>query len=176
MADRFRVLVVEDDRSQADQARQVIKANAVARGIEVVLGFAYDGRSAFHKLFDNGVASSEYAGVLTDIMMPYEQGSERYGQIEPCGIGVASMCYASLVPCVIVTQGYHHGDRYQWICDWQRQLGLPEIVDTGDDYSKDSDKPKNWAYAWGMLLAHMTVGEIRRLDHHKYKPYLPKTE
>lgn len=133
----MRILVIEDTKSHIEAAKEFFKDKS---GIEVV--FAEDYLSAR--------PLESFDGVISDIFFPLKKGDTTWGQVEPIGVSIMIQCQKGNIPCVLNTAGYHHGSRYQWICDLQRTLELPEIVDATGDYFKDADK-KNWERAFEKL-------------------------
>lgn len=91
-----------------------------------------------------------YDGVLSDIFFPDDENSEAV----PAGVAVFIACQSKGFPCVLVTDGFHHGKKYQWICRMTRLAGMPSMVDNGgllESYEAEAPE-KDWALALLILI------------------------
>ena len=86
------------------------------------------------------------AGVISDIYFPYRNNST-WDQPEAVGVYVMMLCQKRQIPCVLNTDGNHHGPRYQWIHDMVGKLGLPAMIDTAGDKAE----AKHWQEAFDAL-------------------------
>ena len=70
----------------------------------------------------------------------------------PIGVTVLIIARERNIPCVLVTAGYHHGNKYQPVCEFQRSIGAPEIVDGVDGSMSEAEaETKNWPKGLGVL-------------------------
>lgn len=105
---------------------------------------------------------SMYDGVISDIYFPDKPGRT----IQPIGVSVMFQCKMMNIPCVLCTDGYHHGSHYQWINDMVNGLAtdggwktIPPIIDSLDGSEKLKEEGENgekvatkgWAKAWEKL-------------------------
>lgn len=139
------ILVIEDNSKHLQDAKDFFSS---IKGVKVV--FAEDHDSAVKTDTYDNIDLTQYHGVISDIFFPLRKDDDTYGQEEPIGVSIMIRCFLKNVPCVLNTAGYHHGSRYQWICELQRYMRLPEIVDSGGDYFKDSES-KDWERAFSEL-------------------------
>ncbi|KKT14907.1 MAG: hypothetical protein UV94_C0006G0071 [Parcubacteria group bacterium GW2011_GWC1_43_30] len=147
---QMKILVIEDDPKHMTDAKQFFASQT---GVEV----SYLKRTPYHPVYDGReLQPGKYDGVLCDI----------YFYDEPHGVAVMMTCRERNIPCIMVTAGYHHGDRYNWICMMARELRCPEMVDASSDREKEADR-KDWAEAFGQLkklIERGPCGEHARYD------------
>ncbi len=136
----MKILVIEDNEKHLRDAKKFFSAMSE---IEVLYAEDYRGANVEEKL-------KEVGGVISDIFFPLKKGDKTWGQEEPIGVSIMMRCRELKLPCILNTSGYHHGSRYQWICDLQRDFSLPEIVDSTGDYFKEAET-KNWQRAFDEL-------------------------
>jgi hypothetical protein len=136
----MKILVIEDNEKHLNDAKAFFSGIV---GLEVIYAEDYRKSKVSEKIL-------EVDGVISDIFFPLAKGDNTWGQEEPIGVSIMMRCREMKLPCILNTSGYHHGSRYQWICDLQRDLKLPEIVDSSGDYFKDAET-KNWKYAYEAL-------------------------
>lgn len=140
----MKLLVVEDNGHHRCSAKKFFaeKAGVEARFVETLASF------------DKAVYEHRFDGVLSDIFFPCgKMGGLNHKEEVPAGVAVYFICQFKSIPCVLVTAGYHHGKKYQWIHHMVQELKLPPIIDyfrTGD---LDAEEPeKNWARAFQSLV------------------------
>ena len=144
----MKILVVEDNAQHQRAARMFFK-NYPDIGVD----YAWDLIEAA-RLLDADI----YDGILCDIYVPLVSSSvttmdEVNNAAHPMGVAIQLIARERKIPCLLVTAGYHHGSKYQLVCDFQRELKLPAIID-GLNVSGDSEaENKNWTRAWEMLKA-----------------------
>ena len=140
---KLKILVVEDTYSHLQDAIRVLEE----AGVEVVTACtANSGRS---ELVSGGMAKVD--GVITDLFMPDSQYNPNDTGDQPCGLSVAVIAHQIGIPCVICTAGYHHGDKYDWICSLGRKLRWPEMVDCYNDDRNAESQKKDWVKALEVL-------------------------
>jgi hypothetical protein len=149
----MRILIIENDPKHLADAREAFGQMA---GVEADYATCFVGllQGVRDRMpFFNRKRLEDYDGVISDVFFP---GSEMapYDNDEPCGVGVMMLCYAKKKPCVLITAGWHHGVRYDWICQLQRELSLPDMVDGSDDHDKEAGT-KDWVRAYRRLQAVM---------------------
>lgn len=143
----MRILIVENDRKHRDDACKFFAQHYP----DVEIMWAELQVEALSELSPYGEKKAP-DGVISDIFFPF--GYPPHDTEEPCGVAVMVVCREKDIPCVLNTAGYHHGLRYQWICDLTARLGGPLMVDTGSDYQEEKDS-KNWDLAFRRLKAMM---------------------
>ncbi|MEK7583751.1 MAG: response regulator [Patescibacteria group bacterium] len=137
----MRILVVEDQESHIQDARAILDQEGVEYDLVRTEG------AAVRQLRDG----DQFDGVITDLFLPHSDKAPWTDADQPCGLAVALKAEQLGLPFVICTSGYHHGAKYDWICQVGRQRGWPEMVDSSTDYTKEADK-KNWKEALEVLL------------------------
>ena len=137
----MRLLVIEDNPHHGASARKFFAGK----------GFKVDFINDL-KLFVKAMELYTYDGVLSDIFFPYDN-LDYSGEV-PAGVAVLFICKAKAVPCVLVTAGYHHGKKYQWIHTMLCELGFPLMIDVDGYGMKEVEAPeKNWAEAFEYLTS-----------------------
>ena len=141
----MKILVVEDNPEHMKAA--VVAIQAV--GHEAVQ--ATNLLEGDRRLIGYGIA-----GVITDLFIPDGVVGATVDEADqPRGLGIMLRARREGIPCIICTEGYHHGSKYNWICSLGRDFGWPEIVDSiasdGDDNEAESQS-KNWQEALDTLL------------------------
>jgi CheY-like chemotaxis protein len=126
----MKVLVVEDNPKHQRDARAFLKTMS---DIEPV--YAWSLQSALDNM-------SGIDGILSDIYMPLMDAQRGEEARHPIGVVVLMIARERDIPCVLVTAGYHHGNKYQPICEFQRSINAPEIVDSSA--SEAEAETKNW--------------------------------
>lgn len=110
--------------------------------------------------------NSEFDGVITDIFFPLQPLKEsnglspelkkyykkRYAEMakpRPLGVRIAIELDKLDIPFVFVTSLFHHGSDLQWICELQRELDWPEMIDYYDRDSRGEREAdsKDWQKA-----------------------------
>ncbi|MGB4076559.1 MAG: hypothetical protein WBK28_02545 [Minisyncoccia bacterium] len=119
-------------------------------GVQVVT--AWTESDGIEKLTDS---ATPIDGVITDLFMPHAPMSPWNESDQPCGLAVALCAERAGIPFVICTAGYHHGAKYDWICQLGRARGWPAMVDVEPTNSANryhAEGPvKDWARAWESL-------------------------
>ncbi|MFA6053633.1 MAG: hypothetical protein WC762_13705 [Methylobacter sp.] len=144
---KLNILIIEDNRKHQVDAMMCYSSD-----------FSGKAKVVFAKTYmeaERHLTSGKIDGVISDIHFPLSD-NPNWSQPEPIGAMVMVLCKERGIPCILNTDGSHHGSRNQWICCLQRALGLPEIVDASDDHTKESPT-KQWKKAFKALL-----GEIRK--------------
>ncbi|MSR78956.1 MAG: response regulator [Candidatus Taylorbacteria bacterium] len=141
----MRILIVEDKHNHQADARKFFKE----RYPDIQLLWAETQDEAMKILDPSSSGPHEFPdGVISDIFFPYGNWAPFTG-IEPCGVAVMIVCKGKNIPCILNTDGNHHGARYQWVHDLTLRLGGPTMVDT---FTEDKEKPtKNWERAFDEL-------------------------
>ena len=142
----MKILVVEDNPKHQRDVRAFLKTVA---GIEPV--YAWSLESAIDNL-------DAVDGVLCDIFMPLMDAQRGQEAAHPMGVAVLMMARERKIPCVLVTAGYHHGSKYQPVCDFQRWLDAPEIVD--GSHGEIEAETKDWPRGLEVLQALITKRSI----------------
>ena len=133
----MKILVVEDNPKHQRDVRAFLKT---IEGVEPIYAWSLEGAI---KGMD-GVN-----GVLSDIYMPLMDARRGEEAQHPIGVAVLMMARERNIPCVLVTAGYHHGSKYQPVCEFQRWLKAPEIVD-GSGGEAESET-KDWSKGFEVL-------------------------
>jgi len=153
------LLVVENNKRHIASAKKFFAEKGIqAKFVETLESFnkslpcnTYDpvlGEMS-EKSFNEDLRLHGYDGVLSDIFFPNDD--EEYTDEVPAGVAVLFICQSRGIPCVLVTDGYHHGKKYQWIHYMLNELRLPLMIDNMGD---DSEAPeKNWAMALKSLAS-----------------------
>lgn len=134
----MRILVVEDNPEHMKAAVKTIQA----AGHEVIQATNFwDGKEILTRTF--------FEAVITDLFIPAFK--EEKAADQPCGLGIALVAEKRGVPWIICTAGYHHGSKYNWICELGRYLGWPEMADPQDHNFQGAEEvespTKDWAWA-----------------------------
>src|SRR3989344_5821666 len=134
----MKILVVEDNQQHIDSAKKFF----AEKGIEMWSTETLKG-------FISAIGDDHYDGVLSDVFFSYD--GKYFPDEVPAGVAVLFICQSRGIPCVLVTDGYHHGKKYQWIHYMLNELRLPLMIDNMGD---DSEAPeKNWAMALKSLAS-----------------------
>lgn len=135
----MKILVIEDTEKHIREAKDFFKNKQ-------------DTNLVFAKTFEDAerhLVKGQVDGVISDIFFPLRK-SPPWSQEEPIGVAVMILCRERNIPCILNTAGYHHGSRYQWICELQQELHLPGIIDASGDSYAEADT-KNWEGAYNAL-------------------------
>lgn len=153
----MKILVIEDRAKHIQDAKIFFAGHA---DIEAV--FTSDFKSAMEHL-----EHEKIDGVVSDIFFSYCNNDERNSKYDCCGVAVMMICWERVIPCILITDGHHHGDSLQWVCSLQRGLLLPEIVDV-TTFEEDADwrGEKNWSVALCDLRRLIELGPCKK--HNRY--------
>ena len=135
------ILIIEDDSTQEFLVRKVVRERGFKPVVLVSLRHALE--------FLDEYKGKDGLGVMTDLYFPADYDSltgtnsaEGY-VMQPLGALVMAECKARGIPCVIVTAGHHHGQKYNEICVASHLLKWPMMIDSAT--SIDGESPhKNW--------------------------------
>jgi len=107
-------------------------------------------------------------GVLSDVHFPFSlindvESGQDYSEPTACGITIALECQAEKIPFVLCTDGWHHGNKAQWVFEtckiagWDIEEGnlSPEMVEDKDSNPYADTYLKPWIPALHVLLAKM---------------------
>lgn len=133
----MKILVIEDSQKHRDDAKRFFAGES---GVTAI--YSSDWGGAKHFLEEKG----KIDGVISDIYFPYLNDST-WSQPEPVGVYVMMVCRERGIPCVLNTDGNHHGKRLQWIHEMILRLNLPAMIDTAEDEAES----KHWQRAFGVL-------------------------
>ncbi|OHA89755.1 MAG: hypothetical protein A3C70_00650 [Candidatus Zambryskibacteria bacterium RIFCSPHIGHO2_02_FULL_43_14] len=133
----MKILVIEDTPKHRDDAKRFFAGES---GVTAIYSSDWGGAKRF--LEEKGKVD----GVISDIYFPYLNDSI-WSEPEPVGVYVMILCRERRIPCVLNTDGNHHGKRLQWIHEMIGHLGLPAMIDTGQDKAES----KNWSQAFEAL-------------------------
>ena len=136
----MKILVIEDTPKHRDDAK-----NFFASQSDVVAIYSSDFAGA-RRFLEKGKVD----GVISDIYFPY-QNESIWSEPEAVGVYVMMLSRKLGIPCILNTDGNHHGPRFQWIHDMLGRLGLPAMVDT----SNNKAESKNWQDALDALKAEI---------------------
>lgn len=138
------ILVIEDDLKHLDDAKKFF----ADKDVKVI--YVRTLREASKYLPPSKV---EIAGVISDIYFPLTDDHGTWSNPEPIGVRVGIVCRDHNLPCVLNTAGYHHGAKYEWICQMSYGVveGFPPIIDASSDYHKEA-QTKDWKEAFNALL------------------------
>lgn len=148
----MRLLIIEDSQQHRDSAKKFF----AEKGVEV--DFAKE-LKPFLKVFTPSkytgkpIPEFQYDGVLTDIFFSYDE--DYFPEIVPAGVAVFFTCQAKGIPCLFVTAGFHHGQKYQWIHEMVLTLELPQMVDGDYDETNGGENDaseKNWDWAFKSIV------------------------
>lgn len=140
----MKILIVEDNPKHMQDAIAACEAAGIPR-ISAV------SELDAHELILNRERYGITA-VMTDIFIPHTQEQKYVGTDAPCGLAVALRAEKIGLPFVICTAGYHHGARYNWICQLGRSRGWPDMIDHYDPSDMNAEaSTKNWAGAIATL-------------------------
>ena len=135
----MKILVVEDNQQHIDSAKKFF----AEKGIEMWSTETLKG-------FISAIGDDHYDGVLSDVFFPYDDDS--YQDEVPAGVAVYFICQSKGIPCVLVTAGFHHGKKYQWIHHMLGEMRLPSMTDVGNSEEPEVEAPvKDWARALDYL-------------------------
>lgn len=144
----MKILLVEDAEKHIEDATAFL----TAAGIDFVHAPNLDKAES---ALDRG----DITHVITDLFFPQGRSGNSNGiavgededdelMLEPCGVAVMIWARERSLPCVICTDGHHHGDRYDWITQMGRNAGWPEMVDNRRARTRhDFATTKDWAEA-----------------------------
>jgi len=142
---KLNILVIEDNEKHLEDAERFFVIHCGR--VNVIFAKTYWEAAEY-------LDAAKVDGIISDIHFP-RNDHPNWSQPEPIGAMVMVLCRERKIPCILNTDGYHHGSRNQWICDLQRSLGLPEIVDASTDYRKEAET-KNWKKAYEKLLEEIS--------------------
>ena len=150
-----KILLIEDSQHHVDSAKKFF----ADKDVELKIVCNFDGF-----LGELRHLRANYDGILSDIFIPYDD--EQFTEEVPAGVGIFSICSARAIPCILVTAGHHHGQKYHWIGSMVTRLvgdGRHVLVDTKKsghylgDKELDEDSPeKNWSRAYESLLKEIS--------------------
>lgn len=140
----MRILIIEDEQKHRDDAKKFFSRKDE---VETIYAFVY--REAFRHMRPPQGKTIDIDGVISDLYFPLSFDGY-WTQEEALGVNIMIICRERRIPCVLNIAGYHHGKRYQWVCDLQRFLNLPELVDATGNYYNDAPS-KNWQLAFERL-------------------------
>lgn len=149
----MKILIIEDTAKHQNDARKYFQE--IHPEVEVVfVDRCNEALWALEKNFSQRREGQALDGVISDIFFPYSKLEARHNNPdEPCGVAVMVYCKEKGLPCVLNTDGYHHGPRYQWILTLQETVQWPAMVDTG--FSNRDGDSKDWDLAFRRLKAIM---------------------
>ncbi len=106
---------------------KVKKIFSLRKNLDVI--FACDYREAFRSENNPKKYLESFDGVISDIYFPLNARNGRFNNPEPIGVVVSEICREIGIPCVLITDGYHHGPRFEWINVYQQMFGRPNMID-----------------------------------------------
>jgi len=145
----MRILVVEDNPAHMRVAVEIIES----AGHEVLQETDFvHGKEALRSL-------PQVDGVITDLFIPdgvFGKNGVSKEADQPRGLGLVLVAKLCRIPCVICTAGYHHGSKYNWICNLSRDssfdwLHLVDSLADPEDYEIESQE-KDWKRALNTLV------------------------
>lgn len=138
----MKILVVEDNAKHQKEVRAFLRT---FEDVEAV--YAWSLESAITNML------SGVDGILCDIFMPLMDARRGEEAQHPMGVAILLLAAERGIPCVLVTAGYHHGSKYQPVCEFQRWFGAPEIVDSsgGEAEAETKDWPKGLEVLKGII-------------------------
>ena len=141
----MKLLIVEDRQHHTDSAKNFF----AGKGVQVSFTKTMTG-------FLNALMRDVDECVLSDVFFPYDDDS--YQDEVPAGVAVYFICQSKSLPCVLITSGFHHGKKYQWIHRLIRETGkVQTIVGHGNACTPEAEaSEKNWAEAWGRIANAIT--------------------
>ena len=101
--------------------------------------------------FLNALMRDVYDGVLSDVYFSYD--GKYFPDEVPAGVAVLFICQSKGIPCVLVTAGFHHGKKYQWIHHMLGEMRLPSMTDVGNSEEPEVEAPVK---AWARALDYLT--------------------
>lgn len=168
-----KILVIEDNKKHLEDAKkyladknvEVLYASTMQEAKELYKEEVQDMEAvdALNDQLDEGnINKDEYSkkyaktiryearvdGIISDIYFPLTDTAP-YDKPEPIGVQIALEAKQLGIPCVLNTAGYHHGTKYEWICQLARSQKWP-LIDASQDRNKEADT-KNWDRAWEKL-------------------------
>jgi CheY-like chemotaxis protein len=141
----MRILLVEDDPKHGEDAVGALHAAGLEFMHAVTEGEAH---AYLDHAKEHGITH-----VITDLFMPHSSRAPWNHVNDPCGLAVALKAEKLGIPFVICTAGYHHGSRYDWICQIGRSRGWPEMVDQSAGGYEGEAPSKDWAKAISELVS-----------------------
>lgn len=143
----IQLLLIEDCEQHRADAEVALKAAGFNPGRELVegeVGMYYIAKNLSLAL--QFLECGKYDAILSDIFMPDTKRSET---LIPGGVSIALRAEELGIPFVLCTDGYHHGDQYDWIHRLGMHRGWPSMV---DNYSVQGTGKKDWPLAIQNLL------------------------
>jgi hypothetical protein len=149
-----RILIIEDDPRHRKDAEYFFRTQP---DLEVVCASNY--RDAAKEMFGRGneygmpIFTGDFNGVISDIFFPLST-EVPYNQPEPLGVRVAVELSENGIPFVLITDGFHHGSRYQWITEMIDARYLDKgwsLRSSGTDHDKEGHS-KKWDCSYQDLL------------------------
>ena len=137
----MKILVVEDNQQHIDSAKKFF----AEKGIEMWSTETLKG-------FISAIGDDHYDGVLSDVYFSYD--GKYFPDEVPAGVAVLFICQSKGIPCVLVTAGFHHGKKYQWIHHMLGEMRLPSMADVDNSNSEEPEAEapvKDWARALNSL-------------------------
>lgn len=162
-----KILIFEDGEKHRGDAKRVLEAAGHVVVFETSLDnlWRYKPSKEYDRTSDTYVpapAEVQVDGVITDIHFPYRGYKERGTSQDytdancPTGLSVAIQCDKLGIPFVLCTDGYHHGNKLQWIHElvgvvgWDMAEGVYD-KSVSDGYTQ-SYPSKDWAGALDKLM------------------------
>ena len=151
----MRLLIIEDGQHHRDSAEKFF----VEHGVEVTF---LKNLKSFLEMFEGSwdsesrsvvVPSFQYDGVLSYIFFPHDE--KYFQELVPAGVAVFFLCQSKGIPCLLVTAGSHHGQKYQWIHEMALTMDLPRMISVCNEITEDGkvDAPeKNWELAFQSMV------------------------
>ncbi|KYK26062.1 hypothetical protein AYK26_01285 [Euryarchaeota archaeon SM23-78] len=148
------ILVIEDKEHHLRDAKELFNEK-IASGMNIKVDYAINYEEAKEKL-----KTKLYDGILSDIFFPSGsevdeidslqsilKEAERYtGEIDfeetfkgelPYGIMIAKYSLEKNIPCVLITDTYHHGEKTEPINGWTKAMNLEVPLIDRSPYSLD---------------------------------------
>ena len=156
---KIRILVIEDQKKHQQDAKRFFAAHP-----EVEIKYRHDFNEVMRDIgFTRRCGSgyyddSEYRtaphdpgmdGVISDIYFPPDEFEPEIS--EASGVVVALICREKGIPCVLNTEGWHHGLKYQWIAHLAKDGLFPIFFASSRKMGKEEAVTKNWEGAFGKL-------------------------
>lgn len=115
------ILIVEDKEHHIIDAIQAVEAAGyqamVVKDFVTAITKIPTAANVGQRQYSKEYAPEGLVGVLSDIHFPTKSGQPgQHGDADtPCGMGILLACLAVGLPCVLVTDQYHHAGRMEWI-------------------------------------------------------------
>jgi CheY-like chemotaxis protein len=143
---QLNILVVEDNWGHLDEAVATVQAAGHKTCMAETL------TEATQILGD---VEYKIDAVISDVFFPFSyirnsSGQDYTGNDTPCGISMAMQCTKKDIPVVLCTDGYHHGNKLEWINQLCREMGwmlIDGIFESNEQIYTASSSHKDWAKA-----------------------------